>query len=79
MSLPRESHNPTTMTTTPTYPPPLEKIEEEARAAAAKYETVNDACPYSFYTVQGRTYRNAFMKAKLKQFITPAKVEGGAA
>lgn len=68
------------MNTTPTYPPPLAQIEEEARAAAAKYETVNDACPYSFYTVQGRTYRNAFMKAKLKQFITPAKqAEGGAA
>lgn len=67
------------MTTQATQPPPLAEIEEEARAAAAKYETVNDACPYSFYTVQGRTYRNAFMKAKLKQFITPAKVEGGAA
>ena len=66
-------------TTQATYPPPLVEIEEEARQAAATYDDVNAACPYSFYTEQGRAYKRAFQKAKLKSMITPDKSKGGAA
>lgn len=35
----------------------IEQIEAKARADAAIYDNVNDACPYSFYTEAGRVYK----------------------
>lgn len=71
-------------TTQATYPPPLDQIEAEARAAAATCDNVNDACPYSFYTEAGRTYKRAFQQERLainmrKTLDQAAVAEGGAA
>ena len=44
---------------------PIEAIEAKARADAAIYDNVNDACPYSFYTEAGRIYKTAFQKERL--------------
>lgn len=43
----------------------IEQIEAKARADAAIYDNVNDACPYSFYTEAGRVYKTAFQKERL--------------
>jgi len=37
-----------------------EQVQREAREAASRYSDVNDACPYPFGTVDGRTFRAAF-------------------
>ena len=37
----------------------IERIEQQAKEAAAKYEHINEACPYSFYTEAGRTFTAA--------------------
>lgn len=42
----------------------IKSIEAQARAAAAIYANVNDACPYSFYTAAGRAFREAFHVAR---------------
>ena len=52
-------------------------IEQQAREAAAVYDCVNDACPYSFYTAHGRIFKQAFMAARLEKSIVP-KPERGA-
>ena len=55
---------------------PIDRIKSEARAAAARYENVNDACPYSFYTDAGRIFKSEFAKTRLEQSIAknaPAK------
>lgn len=44
----------------------IQQIEAEARKAATEYDNVNDACPYSFYTEAGRTFRHAFQTERLK-------------
>lgn len=44
----------------------IERIEAEARKAATEYDDINDACPYSFYTEAGRTFRRVFMAERLK-------------
>jgi hypothetical protein len=38
----------------------LERIEREAKAAAARGDSLNEACPYSFYDPAGETYREIF-------------------
>lgn len=43
----------------------IEQIEAKARADAAIYDNVNDACHYSFYTEAGRVYKSAFQKERL--------------
>ena len=44
-------------------------IEQQARAAAAVYDNVNDACPYSFYSAHGKIFKQAFMAARLAKSI----------
>ena len=71
---------PGSLTNTPTMPDqikPIAAIEAEARAAAAKHDNVNDACPYSFYTEAGRTYKRAFQQERLA--INMRKTQGQAA
>jgi hypothetical protein len=55
---------------------PIDRIKQQAREAAARYENVNDACPYSFYTDAGRVFKSEFGKTRLEQSIAknaPAK------
>jgi hypothetical protein len=48
----------------------IDRIEAEARKAAAQYDDINDACPYSFYTEAGRVFRRVFQAERLKSFNT---------
>jgi len=43
----------------------IEQIEREARAAAKQYTNLDEACPYSFYTEAGRTFKRAFQQERL--------------
>ena len=47
----------------------IARIEQQAQEAAALYENVNDACPYSFYTEAGRTFKRAFTAARLQRSL----------
>ncbi|WP_431113021.1 hypothetical protein [Variovorax paradoxus] len=38
----------------------LERIEREAKAAAARGDTLNDACPYPFDEPAGAAFRTIF-------------------
>ena len=38
----------------------LERIEREAKAAAARGDTLNDACPYPFDDPAGAAFRTIF-------------------
>lgn len=41
-----------------------DRITHEARAAAFKYDDVNHACPYSFYTDAGKLFKAEFTRAR---------------
>lgn len=45
----------------------IERIKADARAAAALYDNINDACPYSFYTEAGRVFKAEFTRVRLEQ------------
>lgn len=49
---------------------PIDKIKQEARAAAARYEDVNDACPYPFGTEAGRIFRDEFATMRAAMGMT---------
>lgn len=49
-------------TTTPTNE--VERITAEAQKAAFFYDSVNDACPYPFATLEGATFKQAFNAAR---------------
>ena len=51
----------------------LEQIRAEAQKAAFFYETVNDACPYPFGTVQAVAFKDAFIAARQIMNYGPAK------
>lgn len=38
----------------------IERIRQEARAAAQRFADINDACPYPFATEAGRIFREEF-------------------
>lgn len=42
----------------------VERITAEAQKAAFFYESVNDACPYPFATLEGATFKQAFNAAR---------------
>ncbi len=44
-------------------------IAQQAQAAAATYDNVNDACPYSFYTEAGRVFKREFAAARLANAV----------
>ena len=54
----------------------IARIEQQAREAAATYDNVNDACPYSFYTEAGRLFKRTFVSARLAKNVV-AKPERG--
>ena len=39
----------------------IDKIEREAHAAALKYATVDEACPYPFSTIAAGVFKQAFL------------------
>lgn len=43
---------------------PLERLEQEARAAALQYSDVNDACPYPFGSDAGHAFSQYFKLAR---------------
>lgn len=43
----------------------IDRIEGEAVKAAAKFSSVNDACPYSFYSEAGQIFKKAFQRERL--------------
>lgn len=45
----------------------LERVRTEAQKAAWEYDHVNDACPYPFASVQGVTFKEAFLTAQQLQ------------
>lgn len=42
----------------------LEHVHEEARLAAAKFDSIDDACPYPFASDAGRLFKEFFQQAK---------------
>lgn len=54
----------------------IARIEQQAREAAAKYNNINDACPYPFYSPAGRAFKAEFMRARLASSVV-AKPERG--
>lgn len=43
----------------------IARIEAEAIKAAAKFSSVNDACPYSFYSEAGQAFKQAFQRERM--------------
>lgn len=46
---------------------PLERVEREARAAARRYSTLNDACPYPFGSDAGHAFSQFFKLARAEE------------
>ena len=42
----------------------INRIEAEAKAAALRYNDINDACPYPFGTTAAFVFKNAFNEAR---------------
>ena len=57
---------PAMSTTTPTALE-IERVRTEAQKAVWEYDHVNDACPYPFASVQGVTFKEAFLTAQQLQ------------
>jgi hypothetical protein len=56
----------------------IERIKADARAAAALYDNINDACPYSFYTEAGRTFKAEFYRVRVAQAMEKTAAAKGA-
>lgn len=56
----------------------FECIKADARAAAALYNNINDACPYSFYTEAGRVFKAEFARVRMAQAMGKTAAAKGA-
>jgi hypothetical protein len=54
-----------------TVPEARERVEQEARAAAQRFASLNDACPYPFGTEAARIFSDAFAAARAALEATP--------
>lgn len=64
-----------------TMPEPIvsiERIKADARAAAALYDHINDACPYSFYTEAGRVFKAEFTRVRMEEAMSKTAAAKGA-
>lgn len=52
-----------------------ERIRTEAQKAAWEYDKLDDACPYPFASVEGQTFKKAFLTAQAIQQALLAKAD----
>lgn len=45
--------------------PELEAIEAHAAECAHHHDSVNDCCPYSFYSPAGQAFKKAFVRERM--------------
>lgn len=55
----------------------IDRIEAQARQAAALYSDINDACPYPFGTEAARVFARAFRAAVSARNNVPALANTG--
>lgn len=53
----------------------IERIRREAREAAQRYTSVNDACPYPFSTDAAHAFKAEFQAARLQIELAQADLE----
>jgi len=55
----------------------LERIRAHAQKAAWEYDHVNAACPYPFASIEGQTFKEAFLAAQAAQRVALATPKAG--